>query len=201
MNKLIKGAVAGAAGIALLLGGAGTFALWNDSAAIGSGSTINSGSLKLGTPTGPDGTGSPTWTLKHAGSSETTTIASSDLASTLIVPGDTLEYVAAVPITALGKNLSAELSINSSDVTGSTFLKSALQYSLSASGTGVTKKSTNVYQVSNNLDGTQSVTVTVDIALPSEVGNAGTDGSYHGQDGQGETVNLNALKLTLTQTS
>ena len=29
MNKLVKGSIAGAAGIALLLGGAGTFALWN----------------------------------------------------------------------------------------------------------------------------------------------------------------------------
>ena len=34
MNKLVKGSIAGAAGIALLLGGAGTLALWNADAYI-----------------------------------------------------------------------------------------------------------------------------------------------------------------------
>ena len=35
MNKLVKGSIAGAAGIILLMGGAGSLAYWNDSATAG----------------------------------------------------------------------------------------------------------------------------------------------------------------------
>src|SRR5690606_22161335 len=57
MNKLLKGSIAGAAGIALLLGGAGTLAYWNSSADLGGG-TVNSGTLTIAnngaaTVTGP----------------------------------------------------------------------------------------------------------------------------------------------------
>ena len=41
MNKLTKGAIATAAGIALLLGGAGTFALWNGQTTIAGGTTFD----------------------------------------------------------------------------------------------------------------------------------------------------------------
>ena len=34
-NKMIKGSVAGATGIVLLMGGFGTYALWQDSATLG----------------------------------------------------------------------------------------------------------------------------------------------------------------------
>src|SRR5215210_1071695 len=46
MNKLFKGSIAGAAGIALLLGGAGTFALWNSNTTVSTPS-INSGVLSI----------------------------------------------------------------------------------------------------------------------------------------------------------
>ena len=46
MNKLLKGAIAGAAGVALLLGGAGTFALWNSSATV-TGGNIDAGNLHV----------------------------------------------------------------------------------------------------------------------------------------------------------
>ena len=54
MNKLTKGAIATAAGIALLLGGAGTFALWNGQTTI-AGGTISTGTLAIAS------TGSPVW--------------------------------------------------------------------------------------------------------------------------------------------
>ena len=44
MNKTFSGSIAGAAGIALLLGGAGTFAQWNSSAAV-AGTSITAGVL------------------------------------------------------------------------------------------------------------------------------------------------------------
>ena len=43
---MLKGSIAGAAGVALLLGGAGTFALWNGDAAI-AGATITAGTLTV----------------------------------------------------------------------------------------------------------------------------------------------------------
>src|SRR4051812_18144491 len=58
MNKIVKGSIAGAAGLALLLGGAGTFALWNTSTTV-SAQTIKS--FSLSPPSGhgvwPDGAG------------------------------------------------------------------------------------------------------------------------------------------------
>ena len=54
MNKLTKGAIATAAGIALLMGGAGTFALWNDSVGV-NGGTVQTGTLDI------DTTGTGTW--------------------------------------------------------------------------------------------------------------------------------------------
>src|ERR1700710_1730368 len=50
MNKLVKGAVAGAVGVTLLLGGAGTFALWNSTIGVSTGS-ISTGNLAFGTAT------------------------------------------------------------------------------------------------------------------------------------------------------
>src|SRR5688572_6565363 len=44
MNKMIKGSIAGATGVALLMGGFGTYALWSDSETL-DGSSITSGVL------------------------------------------------------------------------------------------------------------------------------------------------------------
>ena len=51
MNAFVKSAVAGAAGIALLLGGAGTFAVWNSSASASAG-VLRTGQLTLSTTPG-----------------------------------------------------------------------------------------------------------------------------------------------------
>jgi len=95
MNKLLKGSIAGGAGVALLLGGAGTFALWNDNATI-MGGTITAGDLDVSTAEG-------VWADQFG------TIASID--EYLIVPGDTLTYKTTVTVEATGDNLSAELSV------------------------------------------------------------------------------------------
>ncbi|WP_167139200.1 alternate-type signal peptide domain-containing protein [Diaminobutyricimonas sp. TR449] len=87
MNKLVKGSIAGAAGIALLLGGASTFALWNANATVAVGS-IEAGTLALKSNT--DGG----WTK--------------DI--TAWVPGDSDTYTETFVINAVGDNLQAELS-------------------------------------------------------------------------------------------
>ena len=50
MNKIVSSAVAGAAGIVLLLGGAGSFALWNANATVAA-SSVSSGNLALSADT------------------------------------------------------------------------------------------------------------------------------------------------------
>jgi len=94
MNKLVKGSIAGAAGVALLLGGAGTLALWNDSASINAG-TVTSGVLDVAT--GTAGSWSP------------------DL--DLIVPGDTIVYTETLDVTATGDNLNATITTNIGSIT------------------------------------------------------------------------------------
>lgn len=99
MNKLTKAAIAGAAGIALLLGGAGSLAYWNDATALDAAS-INSGTL---------------------------TISDDDVATTtylgggavgLIVPGDTVVISQGVVIAATGDNLEATLDIDATTLVG-----------------------------------------------------------------------------------
>ncbi|KGJ79709.1 hypothetical protein GY21_04080 [Cryobacterium roopkundense] len=96
MNKLLKGSIAGAAGVALLIGGAGTFALWNDTAAI-AGGTITAGTLTVDT-------GDGAWSDQFG--------SISSIGDYRIVPGDTLTYTTAIQVEAVGDNLSAELSVD-----------------------------------------------------------------------------------------
>lgn len=97
MNKLAKGAIAGAAGIALLLGGAGTFAFWNSTAPV-AGGTITAGDL-LVEQDGATGT----W------SNQTGPIA--NIAAYRIVPGDVLTFTDTVDVTAVGDTLVATLGL------------------------------------------------------------------------------------------
>lgn len=86
MNKLVKGSVAAATGIVLLMGGAGSLALWNDSADL-VGGTVATGELNIVS------NGDGAWTDNIA----------------LWVPGDTDTYTETFTIEAAGDNLSAEL--------------------------------------------------------------------------------------------
>ncbi|WP_104083128.1 alternate-type signal peptide domain-containing protein [Cryobacterium sp. Y11] len=94
MNKLLTGSIAGAAGIALLLGGAGTFALWNSEASI-VGGTINAGTLTVAA-------GDGVWADQNG------KIAIADY---LIVPGDTLTYKTVLDVKAEGDNIMARLTV------------------------------------------------------------------------------------------
>jgi alternate signal-mediated exported protein len=98
MNKVLKGSIAGAAGVALLLGGAGTFALWNSTAGI-DGAVITAGALTVATANG-------VWT------DQTSSTQAIDLEKYDIVPGDTLTYNTEVLVNAVGDNLNATLSVD-----------------------------------------------------------------------------------------
>jgi alternate signal-mediated exported protein len=94
MNKLVKGSIAGAAGVALLLGGAGTLALWNDTASINA-ATVTSGVLDVANAT------PGSWSQNLS----------------LIVPGDTIVYTDSLEVTATGDNLKATVTSDIGSIT------------------------------------------------------------------------------------
>lgn len=93
MNKLTKAGIATAAGIALLMGGAGTLAFWNDGAGLGGG-TVTAGHLNL------TSAGDGAW----------------DEDLDFIVPGDTVTYTETLTLSAVGDNLSFELNADLDDL-------------------------------------------------------------------------------------
>lgn len=159
MNKLAKGSIAGAAGIALLLGGTGTFAYWNSEAGV-SGGTVVAGDLKVVN----DGA---------AGVWKDQTGATINPASYRIVPGDVLTYTDDLTVTAVGKNIAAELTLAGGAIApsdgGTTGPDSALAgfltsgAVLTATGSAVTGGTGNVFDIA---EGTAAVTTTVTITFP-----------------------------------
>ena len=143
MNKLVKGAVATAAGVALLMGGAGTFAYWNDSVGI-TGATITAGNLLVTNATPSDGV----WSVQKNGLTTATATTIANIATFTASPGDKLTYTKKVSITATGDNLTATLALGAGSIAGagttptaaSTALASYLvkTASITATGTGVT---------------------------------------------------------------
>jgi len=103
MNKTVKGSLAGAAGIALLMGGFGSYALWSDSQSFGSGS-IASGTLDVA-------------------SSAATLTDQNDAAwsgTDLMVPGDTVTRKQAFTFTGTGKNLKGSITFTPGTPTNQT---------------------------------------------------------------------------------
>jgi alternate signal-mediated exported protein len=98
MNKIVKGSVAGAAGITLLMGGYGTFALWSDDAAMNSG-PITSGQLDIESV-------SVTW------DDMSTTVAEKMETPPLLVPGDEFTMTQTFDITATGANIEGTLAFD-----------------------------------------------------------------------------------------
>lgn len=96
-NKLFKGAVAGATGVALLAGGLGSFALWSDQEALPSVS-INTGQMNLAA-------GTATYKDVSPDAADTTW----DPATDEMVPGDTVQVTIPYTANAEGKNLTGKL--------------------------------------------------------------------------------------------
>ena len=106
MKNVTKAAIAGTAGLALLLGGGATLAYWTDTAT-GSDVEIVTGNLDLGTIA--DGSG---WALQQ----NATGVSPAEAASVvytdqLLVPGDTLTKTVDVPVTLTGENIKATLAV------------------------------------------------------------------------------------------
>jgi len=199
MNKLLKGSIAGAAGIALLLGGAGTFALWNDSAAT-AGGTVTTGTMAIS-----DTAETGVWTDESGtkvGAEKTLTPGTQTM-----VPGDVWRFTKTVAITASGKNLFADLTFDPKSVP-STATDAELTYAFGATSTntstlapittGTILANTKRFAPVTSTGGTTKVTITftisytdVSAATATPVGNA--------KAGQAKSIDLKALTFTLTQ--
>lgn len=172
MNKLTKAAIAGAAGIALLLGGAGSLAYWNQSVAI-TATNVDSGSLSL-TPTGSWSTTPTKW-----------------------VPGDTATYTGTLAIVAVGDNFKGTLSL---DTTGLflnapvNYLESALTvaFNVNVSGTAgkVTGSAGGPYTIT--APGTYNLPVTITVTFPY--------GTVVDNNTQSLTADLSTVKFNVKQT-
>ena len=168
MNKLMKGAIAGAAGVALLLGGAGTLASWTGSAAV-AGGTIVAGNLKVASSATP-----ATWSINGGP-------ARPNLTGYLAVPGDTIVYTKPMAITATGENLFATLSLsagsiaprtpkNLADVALSEQLKATAVIQASGEGISQETKIPQTFTVAAGKAGVvRDVTVVVTLTFPTSV--------------------------------
>jgi alternate signal-mediated exported protein len=184
MNKLVKGAIAGAVGVALLLGGAGTFALWNSSIGVASG-TISTGTLSFGTSTGA------TWTDNSPGALTTTF----NPATQKIVPGDVVALSQNITVNATGKNLVAQLAYQPSSVAIPTDLVGKIVPTITVtkvsgdatiSGNGTSTP----YTITPTAGGVSTFTVVISFAF---------DKTTAGVVGQNESVDLSGASFTLTQ--
>ena len=181
MNKIVTGAIAGAAGIALLLGGAGTFALWNASASA-SASSISAGTLSLSANN--DGKWLDTTNGRSATINPTTA---------LMVPGNTYQFSQTLTVAATGQDLKANLTYATQSITGDSALIAATTRTLA-----VTSSAANVVQSTSSANtfvvtpasATSTVNVVFTITLPAAA-----------TTGQGGTLNLSAIAFTLTQTT
>ncbi|GAA1480092.1 hypothetical protein GCM10009624_05320 [Gordonia sinesedis] len=174
MQKKTKGAIAAGGAVLLLAGGAGSLAYWSDSENI-AGSQINSGELSLD-PSAVDG-----WYDVSTNPGPGAPGTKIDPASFKVVPGDTLEYRSSVVIRAKGQNLRATMKADPSGITGSNELASRISTSLTTTGAGPDITEADAGKKVNVV-----VTVKFDPATPDQVA-------------QNQTVDLNALKITLAQ--
>ncbi|MEC5152074.1 alternate-type signal peptide domain-containing protein [Cryobacterium sp. GrIS_2_6] len=188
MNKLLKGSIAGAVGVALLLGGAGTFASWNSTATAGGAATIAAGTLSV---TEPSPAAPGTWT-STVGAALPVPI--TNIAAYKAVPGDVLTYTKVLNISATGDNLKATLSLSGAAITvpaNATTADKALLTTLSASAV-LTANLAAATGGGYTVDKTAStVTVTAKITWPF---GSGIDNSA-----QGGSVSLANFSVLLTQ--
>lgn len=191
MNKIAKGALAGGVGVALLLGGAGTLAYWNDSASVGTDGTITAGQLTIAPDSSVTTDG---WTVTNG----VVVDQAVDLADFTAVPGDTLTYTATFEVVAEGDNLVAEVGVGANSIApvdASDAADVALAGRLSQS---VTYTVNGAPGASVTLDeGTHTVVVTVTVEWP--FGNAASPAQDNpAQIGQ---VSLDDFNVGVTQVS
>ena len=174
MNTMIKGSIAGATGIALLMGGFGTYALWSDSENLAA-NGVQSGDLDIATSGGVY--------------DDANTVAANDwTASDKMVPGDTVTYTQTFTVKGSGKNLRGTI----------TYVEPALTSDFSAGLThtvDITSSNADITGTGGNFTftrpfGTATLTAQVTYTLPSSTSN---------QVDQNKVATLPAAAFTISQ--
>jgi alternate signal-mediated exported protein len=180
MNKLVKGSIAGAAGIILLMGGAGSLAYWNDSAVAGPGAGSNS--ITAGTLT-VTAVNSGSWTkgfYNAAGTVVTAPAAVASLAAVRVVPGNRLVYTQQFNVVGTGDDLYFTIGSSAGAVSAASVaaVDVALAAQINASGTTafaisaisggtvVPATTPGTYKVSSNAGTPSTITVTWTVDFP-----------------------------------
>jgi alternate signal-mediated exported protein len=170
-NSTAKGALAAGVAAALLLGGAGTLAFWNDTESI-TGTPISAGELKLGAPSCGSG-----WLL-DGGTPFTTQ---------LIVPGDVLTKICTIDLIATGDHVGADLGISTAAFSST----NALTSQLTPAATFLVNGASATHITEADDTGTAEITATITVTF---TGASATNLS------QALTSTLNAVSVTATQT-
>ena len=175
MNKMAKGALAIGVGAALLLGGGGTLATWNQSQASNAG-VIASGDLNLAAYEG-------TWTSNIAGGIQPAAIADYKM-----IPGEKLTFTQKVDVTLEGTNLSANLNVTGGKGTNGAGLEAFEDGNIAVSDVVLTKDSVAVANpLKTSVTGIDA-TVTFELL-----------GTTTGRDSTNATYNLGAIGFELVQ--
>lgn len=175
-NKMIKGSIAGAAGVALLMGGFGTYALWSDSEELAS-NGVQSGQLSIDTAAG-------------AYDDDNSAAADDWSASDKMVPGDVVTYTQTFTIKGDGKNLEGTISYVEPSLT-STFATLTHDVVVTSDDTTVaeTAPGSNQFEFSDEF-GTATLTAVVTYTFP---------GSTGGTSDQNKAAALPAANFTIAQ--
>lgn len=172
----VKGTVAAAAGIAVLLGGAGTFALWNQSGDIGiSGTGTGQLTADFGAMEWQDVT--PNGVAAH----------DVDPEAFRMVPGDVLEGTATIDYAVTGENILVKPELTGVDGATQSFLDSGKLTVTTALLDGSTP-------VTELVDGdTGTLTAKVTIAYAADASNGTSDADMN------QTVDLDGIEFVLQQ--
>lgn len=180
MKKVMKAAIAAGAASALLLGGAGTYALWNGEGDINAG-TVTTGHLTL------DATAAGVW----ADASGDAANANFDPASDRLVPGDIVTFKQSVTISAVGKNLKGALDVGTLDAVPAALAgQVSVELDADATAAGLTEAG-NV--ISFAAPGEYVIPVTITVTFVP-----GTEGSTL-PGTMNQDLDLGALSLNLNQ--
>jgi len=153
-KKMTKGTIAITAGVVLLLGGAGTYALWEVNQSLDG--TVQSGDLNLEL-------GNAEWTLNDQ--------PVGDVAEIRIVPGDTLALAQPLTITAIGDDLAAQLAVDASEISGDPALAEQLEVSLALPDTAWAQLvSADTYTITSADEAYEPVTAVVTIVFDEDTG-------------------------------
>ena len=182
MNKMMKGSVAGATGIALLMGGFGTYALWSDSEQLAQNS-VQSGELSIDTSAGVyDDT-------------RTTTVGDWST-SEKMVPGDVITYTQKFTVKGNGRNLKGDIALASLGSLGTNDFANALVRTVEVTSDNTTEITRNADKVSFSFEkpfGTAELTAVVTYTFP-----AGTAGSTSNTT-QNHTATTPAANFVISQ--